>query len=351
MNKTKTLSIALIQQPKLIKHLSQFLNSRDFIYLLSTSKLLFTNYPTEIKAKFDFLFDLILKKSSNKLKKNKNGTTKMELAKDNQLLCRLFQFSKLLPIEIQKTSSADIPSKFRDSNFYRIFKQDNSSKFVVISRCWVDNNLDFIKKIDDEKELDYEKMIKKINLNSENSNLEDSKSCFLKHQMLQKQIQKVEIENEKLETVDFRVLEFFWQKFAIILFHGGDFSLAVFENFKELFHVSDHKYVVRKKGGGKQSNKDGQKSINSIGSQIRRENERILNQNVEKMIEENRPVLQLCHLIFVYSPGTNILRITEAMKGVGIDIKKIRSIGFSTQKAKYAEILNVLKKITQVIVN
>lgn len=38
---------------------------------------------------------------------------------------------------------------------------------------------------------------------------------------------------------------------SIILFEGGQFCLIILEDFKEIFHQSQKKYVVRKGGGGK----------------------------------------------------------------------------------------------------
>lgn len=54
----------------------------------------------------------------------------------------------------------------------------------------------------------------------------------------------------------------------MILYEGSGFCMVCLEDFKEVYHGSDHKYTIRKGGGGgkKQSQKDKTKSIKSIGS-------------------------------------------------------------------------------------
>ena len=66
---------------------------------------------------------------------------------------------------------------------------------------------------------------------------------------------------------------FYLQKITILLVHGGYFAVGVFDKNKCIFHKSDHKYVVRKKAGGRQISKDSNSGsqIQSMGSQIRRD--------------------------------------------------------------------------------
>ena len=68
----------------------------------------------------------------------------------------------------------------------------------------------------------------------------------------------------------------------IILCHGGKFALQVYENDKMIVNKSESKYVVRGKQGGRQLNADrcsGSK-IQSLGSQMRRENEKLLQEYI-----------------------------------------------------------------------
>lgn len=89
-------------------------------------------------------------------------------------------------------------------------------------------------------------------------------------------INKKKEEAAKMDVVDYE-LEFVKgvtaKKIAIILCFGGSFSFGIFQNGKCIIHKSDKKYVVRKKAGERQFNKDKQSGsqIQSIGSQIRRD--------------------------------------------------------------------------------
>jgi hypothetical protein len=66
------------------------------------------------------------------------------------------------------------------------------------------------------------------------------------------------------------------KRFGIILCFGGSFSLGIYESGKCVLHRSDRKYVCRQKAGERQFNRDKQSGtqIQSIGSQIRREQEK-----------------------------------------------------------------------------
>jgi len=64
---------------------------------------------------------------------------------------------------------------------------------------------------------------------------------------------------------------------VVILCHGGKFALQVYHGIDLVHKESDSKYVSRKKQGGRQMNADRSKNImSSVGSQMRRENEKIL---------------------------------------------------------------------------
>ena len=191
-----------------------------------------------------------------------------------------------------------MPAKFKDPNTFRILFAPRLNKYLVTYRCWVDPTLDFSHKEDLDKQKDYHLLIEKINSQNFMGD-ESAKNLFLKHKMLQSELKKNEVQ-ENLNASMSPQFPPAWKKFAMLLFHGGDFSFAVFEDFKEVLHGSDHKYIIRKKGGGKQSTKDGQKSIKSVGSQIRRENEKMLSDHIDAMIADNSVLLQSCDLIFVY---------------------------------------------------
>lgn len=349
MDFKETITFLIIKEQKILRFLQEYLIPSELLNLISTSKILQNALKNKAKEIKYFIIDTRFKTSFKLSKNAKEDFYKIDLLKEKQKILAIFNDANLLPSKDQLSIKCAIPLKFRDPNFFRIFYSPKANKFVSLYRCWVDQSLNFEDQETIEEQKDYHLMIEKINYQN-SFGTDDSKSLFLKHKQLQEELRKKETVVIADEELTFPFISEAWKKFAILMFHGGDFTFAVFENMKEVMHVSDHKYIVRKKGGGKQSSKDGQKSIKSIGSQIRRENEKNLNINIENMIVENGVLLQSCHLIFVYSPGMNILKIVSCIEKAGVSTKKIRSIGLSSQKAKYAEIVNIFAKITKVIV-
>ena len=103
----------------------------------------------------------------------------------------------------------------------------------------------------------------------EMSDLNLDKIDFSDPEKLKERQQKIlEIMNQKNNKI-FYPLEFisgvnYW---SIILCHGGYFAAGFFLRDKIIEHKSDHKYVVRKKAGQRQINKDKSKKIQSSGNE------------------------------------------------------------------------------------
>jgi len=76
-----------------------------------------------------------------------------------------------------------------------------------------------------------------------------------------------------------------------------------------VLHKSDRKYVCRMKAGERQFNRDKQSGsgVQSIGSQIRRDQEKKHVINVGEILKENRKELGECEIIFLQAPGLNRL--------------------------------------------
>ena len=56
---------------------------------------------------------------------------------------------------------------------------------------------------------------------------------------------------------------------------------------------SDSKYVIRKKSGGRQANTDKRKNImTSVGSQMRRENEKLLQDHIDEFMEDSKDLIE-----------------------------------------------------------
>lgn len=140
------------------------------------------------------------------------------------------------------------------------------------------------------------------------------------------------------------------RKVAVILCFGGSFSFGIFEGGKCVLHKSDKKYVCRKKAGERQLNKDKQSGsqIYSMGSQIRRDQEKKHIANVGQILTENKQAIESCELVFLQAPGLNrlfIINDSETLSGVK---DRLRSVCLTAKKANYSEVEVIYNEITKV---
>ena len=73
-----------------------------------------------------------------------------------------------------------------------------------------------------------------------------------------------------------RILRQLVVHWVLILCHGGKFVIQVYEGQKMMTSKTESKYVSRAKQGGRQLTADKGKTIKSLGSQMRRANEKLL---------------------------------------------------------------------------
>ncbi|CAG8445913.1 5435_t:CDS:2 [Dentiscutata heterogama] len=101
-----------------------------------------------------------------------------------------------------------------------------------------------------------------------------------------------------------------------------------------------HRYTTRRKQGGSQANNDNSKGkAKSAGAEIRRYNESALQRDIRLLLEQWRPLIDQSEFIFVHAPGMNkniILHYDGAI--LRKDDPRIRSIPFSTRRAKFNEL-------------
>ena len=179
-------------------------------------------------------------------------------------------------------------------------------------------------KINNNSTIKISKYLPIINKNSENDNNEINVFCPLKF----------------LKEVNY------W---SIILCSGGNFSFGLFLKDKEITHKSDHKYVVRKKVGKRQILKDKSKNISSIGSQIRRANEKQHQNNIESIFLEYKNELDKCDLLFIQAPGINkniLLGDKKESKLLSEYKDKIYNLPLYLPKANYTNLCDAYKKLT-----
>jgi len=135
----------------------------------------------------------------------------------------------------------------------------------------------------------------------------------------------------------------------IILCHGGKFSITVYNKGALIEHKSDTKYVTRAKAGQRQLNKDKAKKVmTSVGSQMRRDNEKLHEAHIEKIMLELKDYVSKSTAIFLHSPGMNKYFFLMESKSLFEHRDKVYSIPFKTTKAKFTEAVEVMKKLSTV---
>lgn len=93
-------------------------------------------------------------------------------------------------------------------------------------------------------------------------------------------------------------------RWAILMCGGGHFAGALFDGPAMAASKTFHRYTTRRKQGGSQSANDQAKGkANSMGAQLRRYNERALQQDVRDQMAEWRVQLAACHRIFIVVPS------------------------------------------------
>lgn len=125
--------------------------------------------------------------------------------------------------------------------------------------------------------------------------------------------------------------------------------MQVYKDMKMVYSGSDSKYVIRKKSGGRQSNTDRSKKImTSVGSQMRRENERILQEHIDEFMDEAKELLDSCRVIYLHAPGMN-KQVFLAQNGpLAKYSHKVKAVQFANKKANSTEATELSKRLTEV---
>lgn len=176
-------------------------------------------------------------------------------------------------------------------------------------------------------------------------------AMLLKRQ--QKLLEKLQsYKSNRQDTEDLTALQYLRNPgvWVVILCHGGHFCFTAYSGEGTcLKHTTDHKYVSRKKQGGRQITKDGKGGkIKSMGSSIRRENERIHQENIQEILEENEAYLRDADIIFIAAPGLNRIILTKEPSPLAKHITKVRSAGVSIGRANFAETSRVYELLESV---
>jgi hypothetical protein len=151
---------------------------------------------------------------------------------------------------------------------------------------------------------------------------------------------------------------------VVVLCRGGHFAAAAFElaeppknskraedGVKLLAHKCLHRYVTRRKAGGRQSVADASKSIKSAGSSIRRHNEAMLSREIRDLLHSWALThLRTAHLVWVAAPGP----ANSAVLYQGNDAPlsrsdgRLRSIPFNTARPTLSETTRTALRLSRV---
>lgn len=88
---------------------------------------------------------------------------------------------------------------------------------------------------------------------------------------------------------------------TVVLCHGGYFAGAVYVQGVPIIHKAFHRYTVRKKQGGKQSNQEG--IAGSAGSQIRKAQEKKFGEDVQVILDAWRGLIDASWFVFYAAPS------------------------------------------------
>jgi len=159
------------------------------------------------------------------------------------------------------------------------------------------------------------------------------------------------LELASTKKVDLKLFELIQKVglWIILMCEGGSFSIGIFNGSTLISHKSDKKYLIRKKAGKRQANKDKSKKVmTSVGSMLRREMEKVHQEHVANIMEECKKYLEEAVVIFLHAPGINrSFFLTEGMP-LKPYVNKIKPIIVHTKKANFENVMEVFEKLISV---
>ncbi|CDW87012.1 UNKNOWN [Stylonychia lemnae] len=169
--------------------------------------------------------------------------------------------------------------------------------------------------------------------------------------LLRRQKGILEAINKHMNTETFEPLKLLSRginTYIVLLCHGGKFALNVYQGTKIIFSRTDKKYVSRGKQGGRQMNKDKVANVmSSVGSEMRRNNEKILQEHILEYMEEAKQYIEEADVIFLHAPGLNKMIFLSESQSLQKVAHKVRNIEFRSKNANFSEAQELVKKITE----
>jgi hypothetical protein len=136
---------------------------------------------------------------------------------------------------------------------------------------------------------------------------------------------------------------------VITLNHGGYYATSMFDiRGKEIRHKTFHKYVTRKKQGGRQITQDKTKRAKSMGSQIRRSQEEHFKEELEEHLVEWHDYLSPCQMIFIHAPGPYNESLLFDFEESPLNQQYCYTIPFNTQQPTNSQVIQASQKLFNV---
>lgn len=368
----------LLKQKKSRMIIFNFLTKSDILELSLTKKkiqrMIDLYFKSQLRAINDSSFEGVLNqmilKAKKKPKNNIFKTTIFDI--DYSKLIEPHTWMLLNPTEeLNKSVLADLsflipPKLVKDYKRY-IFYAPEIKKYIVINRTLSDERQQVFYKISkreenrnslEEMEPEKKDMIELTQskefalenfMGSENGMMIRQRLLCEKLEEMKKEREKSKVDSEK-NGLKFSLTS---SKICIVLCAGGYFSLIVYKDFKEILHKSDHRYVIRKKQGGRQMVKDKSKNVMaSVGSQMRRLNEINHQKKIFEILNENRNYLEEADFIVVHAPGENKAILFDEGRAL-YDFRserRVRYLNIEVKRANYSEAKRAYEELLKVYI-
>lgn len=212
----------------------------------------------------------------------------------------------------------------------------------------------FKHEFEDEEETDdnkYAFLSEKAQVDTNDIDFSD-KGALLKRQ--KEILKKIDDHKKSKEAAfsPFSILGSGLKNWFIILCQGGKFCIAKISEGKIVEHKSDSKYVQRKKAGKRQINFDKKSScMTSVGSQMRRNNERLHQEHIEEILKFYKNDLDTADLILLHAPGVNKLFFVGPEKPLRDLRSKVRTLNLQITTANFTELQKAFEKVMEMKIN
>lgn len=369
MQGTDGLVKTFLKQKKARKTIMEYLEAEDWSALSQTCKKLkkAINAEKDNQVEPDS-FQAIVKKFLKKAEKKPDGNfVKGSLFDLDAKIIEKYKWVLLNPTEeannrIAKDIGDMIPAKLVKDYAWFIYYCEDLKKFLAVHRSIVDSSLEFFFKENDRiraketiQEDEHEKYAKVLEEFDVLKFAGVQQGMLMRHKLLTDKMKEIDEEiSEKKDALDTDTLvqALNAKLMSFVLCQGGSFSVGVFDKEKEVTHKSDHKYVIRKKQGKRQSTKDKGKSISSVGSQIRRANEVKHQENIEDILQGIKEWITNSDYVFIHAPGENSSILFDEGR-ILFDYKRkqhFKSLCVTAKKANFEQIKTIREQILKVYI-